>query len=174
MRLVPHARSRPSPVRVHADVTREGPVLRASFAITGATDRIIWPPPAPPVRTDGLWQASCLELFAHAGTPAYAEANWSPSGAWASYAFADYRAGMADGPAAPPPHWDATLSMLTACIDLSGVLDPAADWWAGLCAVIVTDDGRVRHFALAHPPGAADFHHRDCFPCHLPPAHPPC
>jgi hypothetical protein len=43
-------------------------------------------------------------------------------------------------------------------------------WLAGLCAVIEEADGTISYWALAHPPGAPDFHHPDCFVLELPPA----
>lgn len=43
-------------------------------------------------------------------------------------------------------------------------------WLVGLSAVIEAKDGSLSHWALAHPPGAADFHHADCFVLELPPA----
>ena len=39
----------------------------------------------------------------------------------------------------------------------------------GISAVIEEQDGRLSYWALAHPPGKPDFHHRDCFALRLPP-----
>jgi len=36
--------------------------------------------------------------------------------------------------------------------------------------VIEEKDGAKSYWALAHPPGAPDFHHRDCFAIELAPA----
>jgi hypothetical protein len=41
------------------------------------------------------------------------------------------------------------------------------DVMAGLSAVIADKDGRTAYWALAHPPGKADFHHKDCFALQL-------
>ena len=38
----------------------------------------------------------------------------------------------------------------------------------GLSAVIEETSGRKSYWALAHPPGKADFHHSDCFALELP------
>jgi hypothetical protein len=38
-----------------------------------------------------------------------------------------------------------------------------AAWRLGLSAVIEELGGRKSYWALAHPPGNADFHHSDCF-----------
>jgi hypothetical protein len=39
----------------------------------------------------------------------------------------------------------------------------------GLSAVIEEADGTISYWAVAHPDGKADFHHRDCFALMLPP-----
>ena len=41
------------------------------------------------------------------------------------------------------------------------------DVMAGFSAVIADKDGRIAYWALAHPPGKADFHHKDCFALQL-------
>lgn len=38
-----------------------------------------------------------------------------------------------------------------------------ADLQIGLSAVIATKEGAISYWALAHPPGKPDFHHKDCF-----------
>jgi len=43
-------------------------------------------------------------------------------------------------------------------------------WRLGLSAVIEETSGRKSYWALAHPPGKADFHHADCFTHELSPA----
>jgi hypothetical protein len=45
-----------------------------------------------------------------------------------------------------------------------------AAWRLGLSAVIEEVGGDISHWALAHPPGKADFHHSDCFTLELPAA----
>ena len=48
---------------------------------------------------------------------------------------------------------------------------PSGDRWRlGLSAVIEEANGRTSYWALAYPPGKADFHHSDCFTLELPPA----
>ena len=42
------------------------------------------------------------------------------------------------------------------------------DWRLGLSAVLEEKDGTKSYWALAHPPGAPDFHHPDCFAAQLP------
>ena len=42
------------------------------------------------------------------------------------------------------------------------------DWQMGLSAVLEETDGTKSYWALAHPPGAPDFHHPDCFALDIP------
>lgn len=109
----------------------------------------------------------CLELFLTDGwCEAYREYNFSPSGEWAVYDFADYRQGMTDvGLSAP----DISVKMdrnifqcdvLTPCGFSAGRI--------GLSAVIEEQSGVKSYWALAHPPVKPDFHHPACFAAELP------
>jgi hypothetical protein len=70
-------------------------------------------------------------------------------------------------PLVPPgPHPCFTLHALFE----GGDVPSAAPWLAGLSAIIEEADGTKSYWALAHPPGAPDFHHPDCFILELPPA----
>jgi hypothetical protein len=40
-------------------------------------------------------------------------------------------------------------------------------WRLGLSAVIEETNGTISYWAVAHPPGKADFHHSDCFALEL-------
>jgi len=56
---------------------------------------------------------------------------------------------------------------LTAWLDLAKM----DDLWPislGLSAVLEDRDGGFSYWALVHPPGKPDFHHRDCFALTLP------
>ena len=57
-------------------------------------------------------------------------------------------------------------------LELDGLpsLPGDAPWRLGLSAVIEETTGRKSFWALAHPPGKADFHHPDCFAFELPAA----
>src|SRR5690349_5321972 len=76
--------------------------LELTFHVGGVTPALAMPPPAEPVRTDGLWRHTCFEAFVGAGT-GYYEFNLAPSGAWAAYRFDGYREGMAAAEVAAPP-----------------------------------------------------------------------
>ena len=121
-------------------------------------------------RANGLWQATCFEMFVRGEGEGYAEFNLSPSERWAAYNFTGYRAGMADRAMPRDPDCSfrpgsrfaifdaaiprAALPRMPACIGLSAVIEEA---------------GAVKsYWALAHPPGNPDFHAPDCFALALP------
>lgn len=117
-------------------------------------------------RVDGLWRTTCFEAFAGVSA-GYAEYNLSPSGAWAAYAFDDYRQGMSPLDQAAPmivTRRAADLFVLTADV----VLPRGVDERIGLSAVIETLDGVISYWALAHPSDKPDFHHPDSFVLELP------
>jgi len=138
--------------------------LSLHYRLVGAIRRIRIPAPAAPVRTEGLWRHTCLELFL--GAPAgdaYVECNFAPSGAWAAYNFEGYRAGLRPHPMAAPTI-AMTASMATLDVDVSVPWplpwppDRAAP--SGITAVIESIDGVISYWALAHPVDHPDFHHR--------------
>jgi hypothetical protein len=135
------------------------------YRLTGAIDRIRLPDPAEPVRTDGLWRHTCLELFVGApdGT-GYVEYNFAPSGAWAAYAFDGCREGMRPHETMPPAIV-ATPSVTTLVVAVSGALpfqlSTDRRLALGITAVIESRDGSLSYWALAHPADRPDFHHRD-------------
>jgi hypothetical protein len=62
---------------------------------------------------------------------------------------------------------EATAYALNAISDTSDIAF-AADCTVGISAVIEEQDGTKSYWALAHPPGAPDFHHPTCFAATLP------
>lgn len=143
--------------------------LTIAYHVTDPEARILWPCAAQG-RSDGLWQHTCFEAFIGAtSSPAYAEFNLAPSGAWAAYAFDDYRAGMRDLSLASDPQMALADELWTATIPLAGLdalLGPAP-WRLAITAVIEATDGVRSYWSLAHPPGKPDFHHPDCFAARL-------
>jgi hypothetical protein len=162
--LVCHPWSRQAAVRgLAAGVEREKEGLRVRFVLAGDLEAIRIPPPRPPAMAPGLWQRTCCEIFvARPGGAAYHEFNLSPSGEWAAHAFARYREGtMLD---------DASLDPAIAVDRNKGTLELSAlirtkqkTFRVGLAAVIEHADGELSYWALRHPPGKPDFHHRDAF-----------
>jgi len=147
----------------------ENQTLTIAYHVTDPGNRILWPVLAQG-RTDGLWQHTCFEAFIGSTTgPAYAEFNLAPSGAWAAYAFDDYRSGMRDLALPSDPQiagadglWTATIPLA----ELNALLGPAP-WRLAITAVIEARDGAKSYWSLAHPPGKPDFHHPDCFAARL-------
>lgn len=143
--------------------------LTIIYHVTDPEGRILWPAPAQG-RTDGLWQHSCFEAFIGSTTgPAYAEFNVAPSGAWAAYAFDDYRAGMRDLSLPTDPVIAGEGGCWRATFDLTGLADllGPAPWRLAITAVIEATDGSKSYWSLVHPAGKPDFHHPDCFAARL-------
>ncbi|MCL2636380.1 MAG: DOMON-like domain-containing protein [Betaproteobacteria bacterium] len=120
---------------------------------------------------DGLWRHTCCEAFvAAAAAPSYREFNFSPSGQWAVYRFADYRQ-RADGDSPPAPLPPIGFSRRPDGFDLRATLPrallPAGPLQLGLSAVIERADGGKDYWALAHDSEQADFHRRQSFIIHL-------
>jgi hypothetical protein len=107
---------------------------------------------AEPKRTDGLWETTCFEAFLIPGFgPQYFELNFSPSSQWAAYSFLD----MGDD-----------YFALEAIVELPNT----ANWLgvsASLSVVLEETEGTKSYWALSHPIGSPDFHHRDCFTLEL-------
>ena len=140
------------------------------YKVTGDIDRLRLPAPAQSQSQDELWRHTCFEAFiALPGSDIYVEFNFSPSSEWAVYRFDGYRRGMTSlQPAAPPRvlcrrrngHLEVDIDVhLGAIPELAqgGPLRLAA------AAVMENDQGRMSYWALAHPPGKPDFHHRAGF-----------
>lgn len=154
------------------EVARIGTRLRLHYCLTGVIADLAIPAPVAPQRRDDLWRQTCFEAFVRAGhDTAYHEFNFAPSSQWAAYRFDDYRSGMRTVEIVPPGiEREIVGNTLALTIDFVPGLSESAPWQVGLSAVIEEASGRKSYWALAHPPGAPDFHHRDCFTLQLPPA----
>jgi hypothetical protein len=127
------------------------------------------PPVAAAARADELWRHTCFEAFI-VGSPrvAYYEFNFAPSTQWAAYRFSGYRTGMRVATEIKAPQILLESSperyVLQASVELDQVLlSRGSPLRFGLAAVIEEMSGHQSYWALAHPPGKADFHHSDCF-----------
>ena len=145
-------------------------VLRFQYVAFGCVDAVIVPAPAAPVRANNLWQRTCFEAFlAPRDLPGYLELNFSPSGQWAAYDFAAYRAGRVDASLPGPPTIETTQRadrlelVATISLDL-----PYEAYRLGLSAVI--EEGTHKSYWALNHPGGADFHHPTCFALELPSA----
>ena len=154
--------------------------LDLSFAVFGAIDDVAWPgdrtdgaiagEQADERRADDLWRHSCFEAFvASAGAPGYRELNLTTSGHWAAYAFDGYRAGMRSASDVRLVEAGWRFGDRRADIWVSvAVPHPHEDWACNVTAVVETKDGGKSYWALAHAPGAPDFHDRASFLATLP------
>jgi hypothetical protein len=143
--------------------------LCLAYTLTGELVQLRIPAPQTPAATDGLWQHTCLEAFVAEGdTNAYREFNFSPSGQWAAYGFTAYRQ-RGEWVASQPPAMtlkqtgdNLVLVVMVSAADLpvKKVDNPGL---LGLTAVIEAVDGSKSYWALRHPAGQPDFHHRDGF-----------
>ncbi|MCM8613940.1 DOMON-like domain-containing protein [Accumulibacter sp.] len=166
-------------VEAWAARTASGDLVLA-YRLRGDMVRLRIPPPTAPGRADGLWEHSCFEAFIGiAGEPAYHEFNFSPSGEWASYAFAGYRQPVAVAESSPAPRLSARLSAGRLEVEalIAAAALPAhaaaATLQVGLAAVVEAADvvdGSHSYWALHHPAKLPDFHHRDGFRLELAPA----
>ena len=143
--------------------------LTIRYELQGDIAKFLIPEPQPPSAADELWQHTCFEAFIAVVEEApYYEFNFSPSGQWAAYAFDDYRARKAWQPShAPAIHFARTDSqlVLTAVISEADLPDNPRNqpYRLGLTAVLETKVGDLSYWALFHPSGKPDFHHRNGF-----------
>lgn len=143
----------------------EGLVL--AYRVGGA-GRLVLPAPTAPERRDELWKTTCFELFLGQTGAAYQEFNFSPSSRWATYGFADYRAGGHDVAITVAPQISVRRDGDEAICEvrLPRAILTGADC-AGLTAVIEEEGGHKSYWALAHGEGRPDFHKRSCFTLQL-------
>jgi hypothetical protein len=155
--LVRHPDTPPGAIHaIEAELHRIPGGAVARFRAIGDVSRLVIPPPAPPERTFGLWQSTCFELFVAGRGTAYREFNYSPSGAWAAYEFADHRHGMRDAAAAVEIETSLDTKGLTLVATIESEIGTPAH--VGFTAVVLETDGVTRYWATAFAPGEPDFH----------------
>ncbi len=165
-------------MRIDVDVARPcAGRLVLSYVVTGKISDLRLQPIVAAARGDELWRHTCFEAFVGtAPGAAYYEFNFSPSTQWAAYRFSSYRSGMRVATEISAPKIEVQSApgryTLQAALTLDGLsgLPSDAGWRLGLAAVTEDTSGRMSYWALAHPPGKADFHHFDCFAHELSPA----
>jgi hypothetical protein len=176
LRLHPESRSSVAQ-HVEVVVTRPRPEgLVLSYKLSGRVDDVYLPAVRPTARGDELWQHTCFEAFVRASSGSeYYEFNFSPSTQWAVYRFTDYRNGMCVAAEVSTPPIDVRLDAQSFTLQAALALDHLSlpresSWRLGLSAVIEETNGHKTYWALAHPPGKPDFHHKDAFAYELSPA----
>lgn len=145
--------------------------LRVRWRIEGS-EQLVVPPFAGKGRADGLWQATCFEMFLRPdGGQAYCEFNLSPSERWNIYDLDGYRAGLRERPAPHEPQCTIRLGSSFAIFDAAIPLAtiPAGVSAMGLCAVLEEQGGVKSYWALQHPQAEPDFHDPACFAAQLAP-----
>ncbi len=166
-----------SSAATHIDVevaSRAGSLV-LTYIVGGKISHLRIPPVAAAARTDELWRHTCFEAFVRPSPDeSYYEFNFSPSTKWAAYHFNSYRSGSRIATEISPPliQSQSNAASLTLEVVLKLGLLPslpsAAPWRLGLSAVLEDTGGRKSYWALAHPPGKADFHHSDGFALEFP------
>ncbi|MEW9856819.1 DOMON-like domain-containing protein [Novosphingobium sp. M1R2S20] len=168
--LIAHPGFAPAAVKkVTARVTPDGEWLRLRWRIEGA-QKLIVPPFAGKGRADGLWQATCFEIFIQPpGEAGYVELNLSPSERWNAYDFVAYRQGMSERSFPREPSCamrkGEALAIFDAAVPASAL--PSAPWRYGMAAVIEEEGGTKSFWALAHNADKPDFHDPACFAAEL-------
>ena len=157
-------------ITVEYEIQPEGKLWLRYF-VDCDLENLVSPSPAEPQRADGLWNTTCFELFlCEPASSNYFEVNFSPSSQWAAYRFDGYRAGMADWET-PEPEIGDDASETHFALEATIALPPSVNgvWEASLSAVVHERGDIKSYWALNHPEGAPDFHHRDCFALKLAP-----
>ena len=172
-----HPDSRCSAVtHIEAEVTRpRAGSLVLYYFVTGRIGELRMPPAVAATRTDELWRHTCFEAFVRASPgAAYYEFNFAPSTQWTAYQFSSYRSERCVAIEMNAPRIEVQSSRaryrLQAVLELDQMsrLPSDAVWRIGLAAVIEETNGNCSYWALAHPPGKADFHHSDGFALEFP------
>ncbi|MBI3917037.1 MAG: DOMON-like domain-containing protein [Betaproteobacteria bacterium] len=170
--LVRHPESLGGAVRsAGASVCRRvGGTLAITYSIEADLARVRVPPPRSPCVVHGLWQHTCCECFiALDGQPGYHEFDFAPSGAWVAYAFAKYREGAPLADEGLNPRVAVRRAAERIEVDASIPLERLSDMHRrgrlalALSVVVEHEDGVLSYWALKHPAGKPDFHHRDSF-----------
>ena len=169
--LSPHPAAPPDAVKfVTVQIDRGRTGFQLLYAVEADPARLVLPPAREPYRVDGLWRTTCFELFLLDENGRYREFNFSPSTEWAAYGFGGYREGWEKLAVDSPPAIGSASEPSGLLLSVSVRVDVRASTRIGLSAIIEEIGGRKSYWALAHPPGEPDFHHRDCFALDLPPA----
>jgi hypothetical protein len=143
--------------------------LEVVYIVIGTISDLAVPPMTAATRADELWRHTCFEAFVGSSlSVAYYEFNFGPSTQWAAYRFSDYRTDMRVAAEINAPQITVQSSperyVLQASLELGQLLlSRGSTLRIGLSAVIEEISGHRSYWALAHPPGKADFHHSNSF-----------
>ncbi len=166
--LLPHPTVPAAPLSVSIEATVTcfvTGVIECRYDLSGTLDQCVMPSHSRTQRADELWRHTCFEAFVgRPGELGYHEFNWSPSGAYAAYAFSDYRVRAEDIDAGVPLITsEVSESQATVIVRLRSGTWPAGPLELGLSAVIEAVGGGLHYFAVHHPLKRPDFHDRRGF-----------
>jgi hypothetical protein len=175
LNLVPHPATPPlSEFKVWATVEHAASLSSVAstniwFGVGAPAERFLVPAATEPVRTDELWRTTCFEAFLKPlAESSYREWNFAPSGQWAAYDFADYRADMTPAEVEAAPYIRIEDNLTWWAVGATIAVPADTNWQLGLSAVLEEKDGTKSYWALAHPNEKPDFHDPGCFTAHLP------
>jgi hypothetical protein len=168
--LVPFAPNELPNVSISGTVARDGTVLFLRYLLAGDLREIALPAPGTnPARAYDLWKATCFEFFLAKGDqPEYWEFNLAPSGDWNAYRMDAYRrvgfgAELLVQALPITTQSEADVFILTAAVNLGGLLRTEESVRVAIAAVLQERDGRETFWALSHPASQPDFHLRESF-----------
>ncbi len=139
--------------------------LLIGFRLQGDVAALLLPPMAALRRGDRLWEHSCFELFLKGRGAGYREFNFAADGAWAAYQFSAYRRDMQALSLVPPLRWaqERGARSFSMQLQLPAAALPDDVQSLGLSAILNDADRLRSYWALAHAPGAPNFHHPAAF-----------
>jgi hypothetical protein len=181
--------------RLEVSLTPDEQGVTLRYLWLGSSAAILWPQRSAddvrgvrPDRRDFLWHHTCGEWFiGETGSPAYIEFNFSPSGHWAAYRFADYRQSLGDlawQGASPELEFSLEPQRAELCAKVPWAAfaifagQPVREWQLGFTCVVercvgsspdgvataaAAAAGTLEYWAVAHPRAQPDFHDRRGF-----------
>ena len=151
---------------IDVEVARLANRIDVTYALSGDLERVQVAAPSVARRAERLWEHTCCELFiAESSGQGYVEFNFSPSTEWACYGFSAYRqaaANVGSEPAISVRRSPGSLE-LRARVRVSS----PRKLLLGVSAVVEEEGGALSYWALRHPAGKPDFHHREAFALEL-------
>ena len=175
LNLIPHPATSPTDPELklwadveHAHILGATASTKIWFCVSAPMQRFVVAEPAEPSRAEGLWRATCFEMFLkRSDEAAYREWNFAPSGQWAAYDFEAYREGRSDADVPFGPEIVLQDNLTWWQVGVTVPVDEGP-WQLGLSAVLEEQDGTKSYWAITHPPGdKPDFHAADCFAARL-------
>lgn len=150
---------------LNGTLTRSHGCLHLTYRLNGPIDELVILDQRPAIRSDNLWQSTCLELFwGMTGDPSYWELNLAPNGAWNIYRFDGYRTGMREEQrirslesslARQEQGLRLAVQIPLHALDLEG---RPVECGAGV--VLAHSSGLLSYWAPSHPAAKPDFHLR--------------